>query len=76
MCLPIATERLLRMAAITGIPFVGADNLILSDLMEPAQDFHSARLIQPAPTLPNDSRGLACGLGYGVAADTQKNCND
>lgn len=76
MCLPIATERLLRMAAITGIPFVGADNLILAALMEPSKHGHSARLIQPAPTLPNDSRGLACGLGDGVFADTQKNCND
>lgn len=58
-------------AAFYGVPFI-----VLQSAREIAQQRHSARLIQPAPTLPNDSRGLACGLGDGVAADTQKNCND
>lgn len=58
-------------AAFYGVPFV-----VLRNARQVAQQRQNARLIQPAPTLPNDSRGLACCFGDGVAADTQKNCND
>jgi len=61
----------LTTAAFYGVPFV-----VLQSAREIAQKRHSARLIQPAPTLTNDARGLAGCFGNGVAADTQKNCND
>lgn len=54
-------------AAFYGVPFV-----VLQSARDIAQNRQRARLIQPAPTLPNDARGLACGLGNGVAADTQQ----
>lgn len=57
----------LSTAAFYGVPFV-----VLSNARQVAQKRQRARLIQPAPTLPNDSRGLACGLGDGMACNPKQ----
>ena len=51
-------------ASLTGDPFIVLGHV--------AQQGECRGLIQPAPTFPNDSRGLACGLDDGVVADTQQ----